>query len=60
MKNAGDALTPLLRQRFLVVRSALFQRGIFDPVLARFDTVTVQRASVEEVAEQLGAVATAL
>jgi hypothetical protein len=60
MRSAGDALTPELRHRFIAVRTALFQRGVFDPVLARFDTVTVQRASVAEVAGQLAAVAAAL
>ena len=60
MKKADGALSPLLRQRFIAVRSALFQRGVFDPVLVRFDTVTVSRASLEEVARQLAAVASAL
>jgi hypothetical protein len=42
-----------LRQRFVSVRTALFQRGIFDPVLVRFDTASAPQASTEEIAQQL-------
>ncbi|MCU1244750.1 MAG: hypothetical protein JWN02_660 [Acidobacteria bacterium] len=49
-----------LRERFIAVRSALFQRGLFDPVLVRFDSATVPPASTAEVAEQLAAVAASL
>ena len=53
----SETLSSELRKRFIAVRSALIQRGIFDPVLARFDTVTVSRASVQEIADQLDAIA---
>ena len=56
---AGDVPLPL-RQRFIEVRAALFQRGIFDPVLVRFDTASAPRASTAEIAEQLETVAQAL
>jgi hypothetical protein len=49
-----------LRERFIRVRTALFQRGIFDPVLVRFDTASAPQASTKEVGEQLAAVAAAL
>jgi hypothetical protein len=49
-----------LRERFIDVRAALYQRGIYDPVLVRFDTASVTQASTREVAEQLETVATAL
>jgi len=49
-----------LRERFIRVRTALFQRGIFDPVLVRFDTASALQASTKEVGEQLAAVAAAL
>jgi hypothetical protein len=49
-----------LRERFIAVRSALFQRGVFDPLLVRFDSATVTPASTAEVAEQLAAVAASL
>lgn len=49
-----------LRLRFIEVRKALFQRGMFDPVLIRFDTATGTQASTAEIAEQLKAVAAAL
>lgn len=49
-----------VRQGFIDVRAALFQRGMFDPVLARFDTATVPQASTTEIAERLAAVASQL
>ena len=60
MTAAGENLSPQLRARFIAMRTALFERGIYDPVLARFDSATVARASVAEVAAQLAAVATSL
>jgi hypothetical protein len=56
----GAELTPVLRERFIHVRAALFQRGIFDPVLVRFDSATAPRATKEEIAEQLATVAQTL
>ena len=49
-----------LRLRIIEVRSQLFTRGYFDPVLARFDTATVAQASNAEVAEELEKVAAVL
>lgn len=60
LKSAGTPVTGPLRERFITVRTNLFQRGIYDPVLVRFDTATAPKASTEEVAEQLSMVATAL
>jgi len=60
LKSAGTPVEGALRARFIEVRSALFQRGIYDPVLVRFDSATAPRATTEEVAEQLGVVAEAL
>lgn len=53
-------LSPQVRERFIGVRAALFQRGIFDPVLVRFDSATAPRATTQEIAEQLASVATNL
>ena len=53
-------LSEELRASFIELRTALFQRGIFDPVLVRFDTATVPQASTHEIAEHLEAVAAAL
>lgn len=53
-------VTPALRKRFIDVRTALFQRGIYDPVLVRFDSATAPRATKEEIAAQLEAVAQSL
>lgn len=56
----GGAVTPELRERFINVRAALFQRGIYDPVLVRFDSATVAQASPQEISEQLATVAGSL
>ena len=53
-------MTPQLRERFINVRAALFQRGIYDPVLVRFDSFTAPKASIEEIAAQLASVAESL
>ena len=60
MKSAGETLPPALRKRFIAVRSQLFRRGIFDPVLIRFDTITVARATIEEISEELATLASGL
>lgn len=60
MKSAGDPLPPDLRESFIDIRTALFQRGIYDPVLVRFDSATAPRATVAEIAEQLATVAASL
>lgn len=49
-----------LRQQFVQVRNALFARGIYDPVLVRFDTATVAQAPTSEIGERLAAVAETL
>jgi hypothetical protein len=49
-----------LRDQFIIVRAALFTRGIFDPVLARFDTASAPQATTREVAEELARVASAI
>jgi hypothetical protein len=49
-----------LRKRFVRIRAALFQRGVYDPILVRFDSATVPPASVAELADQLSAVAASL
>ena len=49
-----------LRERFIRVRTELFQRGIFDPVLVRFDTASAPQATTSQIGEQLQAVASAL
>jgi len=60
LRAAAGNVPPELRVRFINVRAELFQRGIFDPVLVRFDTATVPRASVEDIADQLARVAESL
>jgi hypothetical protein len=59
MKGASD-VTGDLRERFIDVRAALFQRGIYDPVLVRFDSIIAPKASTQELAEQLATVAQAI
>ena len=59
---AGQSGTwpPELRQRFIAVREALIVRGIFDPVLQRFDSYSAPKADASEVTAQLAAIAEAL
>jgi len=54
------AMTPELRKKFIDVRAELFQRGIYDPVLVRFDSATVPHATQEEIAAQLATIAQSL
>ena len=57
--EVSDAVPPAadLRKRFIAVRAELFQRGIFDPILSRFDTATVPRAPLLQIAERLRLIA---
>jgi hypothetical protein len=59
MRESATVSTEL-RARFVAIRAELFQRGIFDPVLARFDTATTSQASTREVADELTLVASNL
>jgi hypothetical protein len=54
------ALSKELRARFVAIRAELFQRGIFDPVLVRFDSATAPQASPREIADELDLVASNL
>jgi hypothetical protein len=56
----GPTVPEELRRRFIAVRAELFQRGIFDPVLVRFDSATVPKASTQQIADQLAAVVASL
>lgn len=49
-----------LRARFVALRTALFQRGVFDPVLVRFDTASVAQAPNSEIAAELTKIAESL
>lgn len=54
------ALPEDLRQRFINVRTALVERGIFDQVLARFDTAAAPQETTLEIADELAKVASTL
>ena len=60
MKGGPTPIPHDLRARFITVRAALFQRGIYDPVLVRFDTISAPRASTQEIGEHLATVAEAM
>jgi hypothetical protein len=61
MKRIGSGPLPKdLRRHFIEVRSALFQRGVFDPVLVRFDSITAPPASPAEIGEELAKIASTL
>jgi hypothetical protein len=46
-----------LRMRVIEVRGALYERGIFDPMLSRFDTASAPQATNEEIADELTRIA---
>ena len=50
-------LPPAVRDAVIAVRTRLYERGVYDPVLARFDSATVAPASDAEIAERLAAMA---
>jgi hypothetical protein len=59
LRNA-ELVPAEVRARFIAVRAALFQRGVFDPLLVRFDSATVPKAPNGEIAEELTKVAESL
>ena len=52
-----DTIVPGFRKRFIAVRAELIRRGIFDPLLSRFDSVTVAQATRSQIAERLKTIA---
>lgn len=60
LQAAGETVPDDVKARFIAVRAALFQRGVFDPVLVRFDSATVARTSKEELAAELAKIAESL
>jgi hypothetical protein len=60
LKRISGPVSEDLRLRFIEVRSQLFTRGYFDPILARFDSATVAKATNAEIAEELEKVVSAL
>lgn len=58
--SAHRKLNEELRREVLTVRGRLFELGIYEPVLVRFDTATVTQASNAEIAGRLAAVAAML
>lgn len=58
--SAHRALPEDVRHRFIEVRSSLIERGVFDPILIRFDTATAPQATTAAIAQQLSAVAEGL
>jgi hypothetical protein len=58
--SAGRGLPEELRRAVIDVRAALFRRGIYDPLLVRFDSATTAPASNGEIAAQLQTIAESL
>ena len=58
--SAHRKLPETTRKNFIDLRGALFARGIYDPVLVRFDTATAPQAETKKVAEQLATIAESL
>ena len=59
MESAKE-LSPELRKRLIAARTELFRRGVYDPILVRFDSATVPRAGQAELAAELRAIAESL
>ena len=49
-----------LRARFIAVRAELFDRGVYHPMLVRFDTASVAQAPTSEIADELATLAETL
>ena len=49
-----------VRRRLIEVRAALYQRGVYDPVLVRFDSITAPPATAAEIGEELTTLAAGL
>ena len=58
--DSATEIHPDLRKRFIAARTELFRRGLYDPVLVRFDSATVPRAGLAEVAAELRSIADGL
>ena len=58
--EGAKTVSPELRKRFITARTELFRRGLYDPVLVRFDSATVPQAALAETAAQLRAIAESL
>jgi hypothetical protein len=58
--QTAETMPAEVRARFIAVRTALFQRGVFDPVLVRFDSATAPRATNGEIAAELAKIAESL
>ena len=58
--QSASSLTGDMRKRVIALRTCLFERGFYDPVLGRLDSATVAQASVSEIAHQLTKIAEAL
>ena len=59
MESAKE-ISPALRKRFIAARTELFRRGLYDPILVRFDSATVPPAGLAEVASELRSIAEGL
>jgi hypothetical protein len=58
--SAGRGLAEEVRAAIVAVRGALFRRGVYDPVLVRFDSATVSPATNAEIATQLATIGESL
>ena len=56
----AETIDEATRSHFIATRAALFNRGVFDPVLVRFDSATAPRATNGEIAEELEKIAASL
>lgn len=58
--SAHRKLPEAVRKNFIDFRASLFDLGIYDPVLVRFDTATASQADTSAIADRLMAVSASL
>lgn len=58
--SASRGLPEELRAAVIAVRAALYRRGVYDPLLVRFDSATTAPATNAEIAQELGIIAESL
>lgn len=60
LREDGSRERPIsgqLRERFIALRDSLYRQGHYDPILGRFDSYTVEQATLGEIAQRLREIA---
>lgn len=60
MEASASGWTPEIRRNFVRLREEMLIRGIYDPVLIRYDSISAPRSDLPTLARQLAVVAGSL